>query len=262
MAIAAIENDKISERAAAERFGVPHMTLVNRRRKTATVPNGTVAAPAAEATKGRDGKSRKPPATPEEIARAWEMKESGMSTPAIAKDLGRPERTVRGWWPKGRPEAEQAAQPPAPAPVSQTQDTQPKQLEPLTPTGKLGAMTKTLIKLEKSVQAERAQLLTQALQLADHLNKHLRSLQRQLGKHGAPLMYHNGNIASKAMARDGAMAPTLEALGLPLDSSLEEALWAIEALGTRIKEEARNNLYVYGYIKLPNSPRGECKFTE
>lgn len=57
-----------------------------------------------EATTGKDGKSYKPPADSKEIARAWTMKDSGMSTPAIAKNLGRGEKTVRNWLKKDRPE--------------------------------------------------------------------------------------------------------------------------------------------------------------
>jgi len=34
----------------------------------------------AEGRKGKDGKTYKPPASPAEIAKSWEMKDSGMST--------------------------------------------------------------------------------------------------------------------------------------------------------------------------------------
>ena len=70
-----------------------------------------------KASKGKDNKQYVPPATPEEIAKAWEMKDAGMSTPAIAKDLGRGETTLRKWFKKERPEAVQQAQPkPTPTP--------------------------------------------------------------------------------------------------------------------------------------------------
>ena len=72
--------------------------------------------PAAAST-GKDGKTRKPPATPEEVAKAWGMKDAGMSTPAIAQDLGRAETTVRKWFKKERPEAVQQGQP-TPPPVA------------------------------------------------------------------------------------------------------------------------------------------------
>ena len=64
-----------------------------------------------KATKGKDNKKYVPPATPEEIAKAWGMKDAGMSTPAIAQDLGRGETTVRKWLKKERPEAVQQGQP-------------------------------------------------------------------------------------------------------------------------------------------------------
>lgn len=105
MALAAIESEKISDSAASERFDVDRMTLSRRRKKAATCSDDQVAASAAKATKGKDGKDRKPPVTPDELARAWEMKDSGMSPAAIAQDLGRGERTVRNWFAKERPQA-------------------------------------------------------------------------------------------------------------------------------------------------------------
>lgn len=111
MAIAAIESDKISIRAAAERFGVPVMTL---QRKAPTVPLGTVGVEneKPKGRKGKDGRVIKPPAKPSEIVKAWEMKELGATTPAIAKTLGRGEQTVRDWFKKDRPEAIQKSQTP------------------------------------------------------------------------------------------------------------------------------------------------------
>jgi transposase len=102
MALAAIESEKISVSAAAERFRVSRATL---QRQAATCSNGQVADKPEQATIGKDGKMRKPPAAPAEITKAWSMKDSGMSTPAIAKDLGRGERTVREWLGKERPVA-------------------------------------------------------------------------------------------------------------------------------------------------------------
>lgn len=107
MAIAAIESDKISIRDAAERFGVPNTTL---QRKTPTDPVGSVGVLPPTLTKGKDGIKRLPPAKPEEIARAWAMRESGMKTPAIAKELGRGEQTVRNWFAKEAPKANQQDQ--------------------------------------------------------------------------------------------------------------------------------------------------------
>ena len=135
MAIAAIESDKISIRAAAERFGVPVMTL---QRKTPTVPSGTVGGEYVEieGRKGKDGRSCKPPAKPEEIACAWGMKDSGMSTPAIANDLGRGEETVRRWLKKPRPEASLPPEPephPAPALVLENPPTTTKPNRPKIP---------------------------------------------------------------------------------------------------------------------------------
>ena len=82
--------------------------------KSAGKPNDAPADSKPKASKGKDNKKYVPPAKPEEIAKAWEMKGAGMSTPAIAKDLGRGETTVRKWFTKERPEAVQQGQPPTP----------------------------------------------------------------------------------------------------------------------------------------------------
>lgn len=74
-----------------------------------------------EGRKGKDGKTYKPPATPAEIAKAWEMKDSGMSTPAIALDLGRGEQTVRDWFKKDRPQAPAVSPPSEPTPPATEQ---------------------------------------------------------------------------------------------------------------------------------------------
>ena len=108
MAEAAIKSETISQRVAAERFGISVVTLNAHLAKAATVQTSTVAASNPPSTVGKDGKSRKPPAKPEEIARAWKMKDDGMSTDAIAHDLGRGIRTVRNWFAKQRPEQSHA----------------------------------------------------------------------------------------------------------------------------------------------------------
>ncbi|NBQ51319.1 MAG: hypothetical protein EBU35_11925, partial [Marivivens sp.] len=64
-----------------------------------------------KAATGKDNKKYAPPATPKEIAEAWGMKDKGMSTSAIAQDLGRGETTIRKWFKKERPEAVQQGQP-------------------------------------------------------------------------------------------------------------------------------------------------------
>ena len=80
-------------------------------------PNGQPSATKPKSSKGKDGKKYVPPATPEQITKAWEMKGAGMSTQAIAQDLGFGASTVRKWFAKERPEAVQQGQPtPTPTP--------------------------------------------------------------------------------------------------------------------------------------------------
>jgi len=115
MAIAAIKAEKISQRAAAERFGVSRTSL---ERRISTGPNGPVVIkdedPPPEPTKGKDGKLRHPPASPELISKAWELKDAGSNTAEIARALDRSWPTVNRWLSRPRPEP--APDRPAPAP--------------------------------------------------------------------------------------------------------------------------------------------------
>lgn len=158
MAIAAIESDKISIRAAAERFGVPRSTL---QRKPPTGSHGPVGDSQPEPTKGKDGKLRRPPAKPEEIGRAWEMKDSGMSTPAIANDLGRGEETVRHWLKKPRTETTtppDSNPDPAPALVLENPPTTTKPQKPKIPDN-----------LKQSHQREQKRIKERWMPIAEHL---------------------------------------------------------------------------------------------
>ena len=92
-------------------------TVRSDKSKAATSQNYEVAVPPATRSKGKDGRSYSPPATEAEKAKAWAMKDSGMSNAAIAKDLDRPARTISGWFSKGRPEAVAIGQPVMPEPV-------------------------------------------------------------------------------------------------------------------------------------------------
>lgn len=264
MAIAAIESDKISERLAADRFGVPHMTLVNRRKKTATVPSGTVAVSVPKPTKGKDGKERKPPATSEEIARAWSMKDSGMSTPAIAKDLGRGERTVRDWFAKARPEVVQASQPPAPAPVSQVRDIQPDALATAKPAPPspfpapalrdpslpLPALSVELIKREKKAAVKRATGLATLSELNADMERHWKAAQRNWEKDGRSVLRNHKHLADEELIKSGTLAAQCEALGLSPDASYQEMLRAIDAAAKKLSQSARTLLYLYGFTDM------------
>lgn len=102
----------------AEATGSSATTVRRDKAKTRPSPNGGASDTKPKASKGKDGKKYVPPATPEQIAKAWEMKGAGMSTQAIAQDLGFGASTVRKWFTKQRPESVQQGQPPAlPAPL-------------------------------------------------------------------------------------------------------------------------------------------------
>jgi transposase len=246
MAVAAIESDKISIRAAAERFGVPAMTL---QRKAPTVPSGTVGALRPAPTKGMDGKLRMPPATKEDIDRAWEMKDAGISTPAIAEELDRGKATVRRWFAKGR---EQSTLVPA---KKQTQSfilekpatailEQPK--KQLTPTGVLSDLTKEFIKKESKEFSKRIELLESAVELSKQLDKLWKYVQQKHDKHGRPVARQDIEIASKVMIQNGTLASMAATLGLSSDASYFDTLLAIDALGKKISSCARQAIYLSG----------------
>lgn len=246
MALVAIESDKISVRAAAERFGVPLTTL---QRKAPTDPFGSVGALRPVPTKGKDGKLRMPPATHEEINRTWEMKDAGMSTLAIAKELGRAAATVRGRLAKDR---EQQTSVPA---KKQTQSfvlEKPaavileQQREQLTPTGELSNFTREFIKKESKEFNRRIELLENAVELSKQLDKLWKYVQQKHDKHSRPVARQDIEIASKVMIQDGTMAKMATTLSLPSDASYFDVLFAIDALGKTISSCARRAIYLSG----------------
>ena len=246
MAIAAIESEKISERAAAERFEVPHMTLVCRRQKTATVRNRTVAATTPKAAKGKDGKERKPPATPEEIARAWAMRDSSMSTPAIAKDLDRGERTVRNWFAKERPKSVQA---PAPAPEVQNAQPEAPAPAPRDPSLPLPELSNKLIASEKKAAAKRTAALANLAELNTDMEKLWKAAQKHFEKEGRSVLRNHQGLADQRMVKDGVLKPQCEAIGLKPDSSYLELLRAIDVAGKKLSQSARQAIYLFGYTE-------------
>ena len=225
MAIAAIESDKISIRAAAERFGVPAMTL---QRKTPTVPSGTVGDSQPTSTKGKDGKLRRPPAKPEEIDRAWGMKESGMSTPAIAKDLGRGEETVRRWLKKPRPET---TAPPDPKP----EPPQPLVLEN-PPTTTKPKRPKIPDALKSANQKEQRWLNERWLPIAEHLKaahdlirvEKERLCKEYAGPQGSLIMQRRWQQLGEVWAEAGLLAMFSEATGNPAAVTMPELLAEFE----------------------------------
>jgi len=218
MALAAIESDKISLRAAAERFGVPTMTL---QRKAATVPNGTVADKPEQATVGKDGKPRKPPAALAEIAKAWEMNDSGMSTPAIAKDLGRGERTVRDWFKKDRPQS------PAVSPPS---DLTPPAIEQNPPRVKVPDNLKQSHQREQKRIKERWQPIAEHLRAAHNLIRaeKERLCKEYAGAQGSLMMTRRWQQMAEIWDEAGLLSQFAEITGEPEATTLDGLLSELE----------------------------------
>ena len=225
MAIAAIESEKISLRAAAERFGVPTMTL---QRKTPTVPDGTVGGSAQEpvARKCKDGKSRKPPATDAEKAKAWGMKDSGMSTPAIAKDLGRGEQTVRDWFKKERPAQPDPQSEPDPEPLTlAAPEPEAKPQKPKVPDN-----------LKKAHQREQRRIKGRWLPIAEHLKAAhdlIRAEKERLctqyaGAHGSLIMTRRWQDMAQVWAESGLLDQFAEVTGEPEAKTLDGVLTELE----------------------------------
>ena len=246
MAIAAIESEKISERAAAERFEVSRRTLNRSRQKTATGAFEPVAATTPKAAKCKDGKERKPPATPEEIARAWAMRDSSMSTPAIAKDLDRGERTVRNWFAKERPKSVQA---PAPAPEVQNAQPEAPAPAPRDPSLPLPELSNKLIASEKKSAAKRTAALANLAELNTDMEKLWKAAQKHFEKEGRSVLRNHQGLADQRMVKDGVLKPQCEAIGLKPDSSYLELLRAIDVAGKKLSQSARQAIYLFGYTE-------------
>lgn len=225
MAIAAIESDKISEREAADRFGVPRSTLRDK------IPTGRIR-PVGDkqplATEGKDGKMRKPPAKHEEIDRAWKMKKSGMSAPAIAKDLGRGDETVRNWFKKPRPEASLPPEPephPAPALVLENPPTTTKPKRPKIPDA-----------LKSANQKEQRWLNERWLPIAEHLKaahdlirvEKERLCKEYAGPQGSLIMQRRWQQLGEVWAEAGLLAMFSEATGNPAAVTMPELLAEFE----------------------------------
>jgi predicted transcriptional regulator len=170
--------------------------------------NRPPAAQPATCSKGKDGKSYSPPATEAEKVKAWEMKDSGMGASAIAKDLGRGERTVRDWFKKERPEAVAIGQPVMPAP-------KPKPEEPLTPTGQISKETEDIVSKEKKCLQQKIEQVKQLDELNEQFTVYWRHLQKNWTKQGRSVVKMHREVAEKIFLRDGTMQPWQKRLDYP-----------------------------------------------
>ena len=200
---------------------------------------------------GKDGKRQAAAkSTPEEIARAWSMKDSGMSTTAIAQDLGRGQSTVRDWFTKERPEAVAAAQPVMPAPVPEpTPAPEPKTV----PTGDfpvvLPALSVQIIKAETKAASKRTASFGALVELNAHMEKLWKTAQKNFTDHGRSVLRNHMGLADADMVRNGVIATQCEALGLPADATYLEMLREVDATAKKLSQSARTAIYLLGYTE-------------
>jgi transposase len=195
---------------------------------------------------GKDGKTRKLPATPEEIARAWSMKDSGMSTTAIAQDLGRGQSTVRDWFTKERPEAVAAAHPVAPPPAREKTVPRDDSLP-------LPQLSQDIIEREKKLASKRAAMFAELVVLQKEMTALWRYAQKRFEKDGRSVLRNHMGLADAAMQQVGALTGQCEALGLPPDASYHDMLLAVDRAGKNLSQSARTAIYMLGYAEsMPN----------
>jgi transposase len=258
-----------SHQCIADAVGTHKKTVQNDlAANAATGEKAPVAAQPAAASTGKDGKTKRPPANPEEIAKAISMKASGMSTADIAKALNRGERTVRDWFAKERPQATRSPTSPPSTSETPTPTTDPPieitenrmfEPEPLTPTGELSDEAKALIKRERQSMAERVSYIRHLQDFNQAETKHWEHLQRKYKSQGRSVIAHNMKLASASLQRDKALQPWAESLGIPADSSYEDCLWATVDLVRDLDKSIRLSLYLAGFIDGPgvmNRPTG------
>jgi len=210
---------------------------------------------------GKDGKRQAAKkATAEEIAKAISMKASGMSTADIAKALNRGERTVRNWFAKERTQATQpptlppsAPETPTPTPDPPIETTENRMFEPepLTPTGELSSDVKALIKRERQLIAERVSHVRHLQDFSKSATKHWEHLQRKFESKGRSVIAHNMELASASLQQSKALQPWAESLGIPVNSSYEDCIWATIKLARDLDKSMRLSLYLAGFIDAP-----------
>jgi transposase len=196
--------------------------------ETPTGPNGPVVPEDPKPSKGKDGRVTKPPATQEEVGKAWEMKDAGMSTPAIANDLGRGAQTVRDWLKKPRPETSpppDTKPDPAPPLVLEAPPTTPKPKRPQIPDA-----------LKPTHQKEQRWLNERWMPIAEHLKAAhdlIRAEKERLSKEyagpqGSLIMQRRWQQLGEAWADVGLLARFPEVTGEPSAETLPGLLAELE----------------------------------
>jgi len=172
--------------------------------------------------------------TPAEKAKAWEMKGSGMSAPAIAKDLGRGEQTVRDWFKKERPQSPAvvptAARVPAPDPAPE-----PLILEPSNGTQK-PKRPQVPDNLKQSHQREQKRIKERWQPIAEHLRaahdliraEKERLCKEYAGAQGSLMMTRRWQQMAEIWAEAGLLSQFAEITGEPEATTLDGLLSELE----------------------------------
>ena len=209
MAIAAIESDKISTRAAAERFDVAESTL---RVKRSSSPAQSCAGEEEARVRAiaKNGRAVGLPATQEEVKAAWVLRDSGKTVEAIAADLNRSAGAIHNWLKKPRPEQTAPTEPP---PLTlESPSAAPKPKRPRVPDS-----------LKQVNQRERRWLRERWIQIADHLAKaeqlirleHHRLQSEYAGPQGSLMMTNRWEALAKLWAESGELQDFTAATGNP-----------------------------------------------
>jgi hypothetical protein len=208
MAIIAIETEKISQRVAAERFGVAQKTLSD---QMATERIRSVADPGKPfKAVGKDGKARRSPASQEDIDKAWQMRNAGASYAEMEAEIGACQRSIRNWLKKPRIESVAPADPPPFTPEPPSGAPRPKR--PQVPDS-----------LKQVNQRERKWLRERWIQIANHLAKaeqlirleHHRLQSEYAGPQGSLMMVKRWETLAKLWAESGELQDFTDATGNP-----------------------------------------------
>lgn len=162
-----------------------------------------------KASKGKDGKKYVPPATPEQIAKAWKMKSAGMSTQAIAQDLGFGASTVRKWFTKERPEAVQQGQPPAvncepSVPTPEPKDALSMENKVLQDwNGKLGEHHEKIIRREKPRNRKIQKLLPDLIAIKEQIEQTMKAASKDSRNYGAGFLRMYLIVVERQLELDG-----------------------------------------------------------
>jgi transposase len=222
MAIAAIESDKISTRAAAERFEVAESTL--RAKRSSLLAQSCAGEEEARVRAiAKNGRAVGLPATQEEIKSAWSLRDSGKTIEMIAADLKRSPGAIHNWLKKPRPEPVASPDPP-PLTLEQPK-AEPKQKRPQVPSN----LKQTHRKEQKWIN-ERWIPIAQHLAEAHRLIRleHHRLQSEYAGPQGSLLMVNRWEAIAKLWTESEALTGLTAATGNPAAVTLPELLSELE----------------------------------